>query len=113
MLEGNVKFPGHYHECRLAKNEDFEGKYCLSYYGIWYLVSKKIIRYRKSLRYDVASLLTRYILQWESDSCCSHLITNLMTSKSLLFVPPIVIRTAHPKGAPATSKGSGIEPETF
>ena len=38
ILEGNVKYTGHYHECKLYENKDFSGKYCLAYYGVFFIV---------------------------------------------------------------------------
>ena len=39
ILEGNVRYLGHYHECKLAKNEEFGGKWCVAYYGFLLIVS--------------------------------------------------------------------------
>ena len=39
ILEANVRWPGHYHECKLAEGPDFSGKWCYAYYGIITYVS--------------------------------------------------------------------------
>jgi len=54
VLEGNAKYTGHYHECRLAENEGlFSGKWCQAYYGILYQVIE-IHSHSKTIKYRVS-----------------------------------------------------------
>ena len=39
MLEGNVRWTGHYYECINSISANFSGKYCTNYYGFKYVVS--------------------------------------------------------------------------
>jgi len=38
ILEANVRWPGHYYECRSAVAGDIRGKWCNSYLGFKYVV---------------------------------------------------------------------------